>query len=178
MTELDSAKEVFSIGLVQFLVNIGGGGYTIWRLLNDVVGGINLGDIMGFVFGLAIIYIVAVIMNRVPNMVSKSDGRGILHSLIGLAIVVIAAGILTSVFSPSGPQLGIPYLQTLLFYSISIPFAIHILTDMFTPFGVSLLHPFTPTAFSLIKDSKITIEFHRALYRVGIVLLILAWFYR
>ncbi len=178
MTELDVSKEVFSIGLVQFLINVGGGSYTIWRILNDVVNGVKLGDLMSFIFGLAIIYIIAVIMNRVPNLVSRSDGRGLLHSLMGLAIVVIAAGILTSIFSPSGLQLGIPYLQTILFYSIALPFAIHILTDLFTPFGVSLLHPFNPTAFSLIKDSKVTIEFHRALYRVGVVLLILAWFYR
>ncbi len=114
----------------------------------------------------------------IPDIISKSDGRGIFHSVFGLSLMIFIAAIINILIQAYLTNTIFYYIKDALSLGIIVSSITHIVMDMFTTYGTSIIHPISSTAISLVKDAEGQERFHIALYHLGLILLFLAFIYK
>jgi len=168
-----SSRIIFVIGIIMIFLSFTTNMYNLRSFINLYNSGAY--DTMFYeLITLTTLIIIICLVMYIPDLVSKSDGRGLLHSVFGIALFTMIAAIINIV-------IALYYMDTVFYIikdilSLGIIFSIttHVISDLFTPYGSSLLHPITPVAVSLVKNIDGQEKFHKYLGRIGILLVLIA----
>jgi membrane-bound metal-dependent hydrolase YbcI (DUF457 family) len=177
MHEKLRSRIIFVIGLTNFMATITTGQYNLWFMGYLYLNHAYLG-LFYIIILLITLYTTIGITMYVPDLISKSDGRGIFHSIFGLGLMIFIASLTNILIQIYLYNTIFYYIKDAISLGIIMSSVTHIIMDMFTTYGVSIIHPITPTAISLVKDVDGQEKFHSVLYHLGLILLLIAFIYK
>lgn len=177
MQEKLKSRIVFVIGITSFLATVTTGQYNLW-FIGYLYSNHAYVGLFYILILLITLYTTIGITMYVPDLISKSDGRGIFHSIFGLSLMIFIASLVNILIQIYLSNTVFYYIRDAISLGIIMSSITHIIMDMFTTYGASIIHPISSTAISLVKDSEGQERFHSALYYLGIVLILIAFIYR